>query len=396
MEKEISSIFIGIIVLLLGSCIGIDFDIPAPVSSYTDPRSYQHGIDFLKLPDGNYILIWSSSGIPPAGEDSNGEWSHDIYYSKIYLQNPYIEPIGIILSPGAQEPASSDISQNGHIMITMEDSYQAKNNLAQTFAVFDKNMDPIKEYQNIVYDGGHSGHVASVGNNFVVFYSDEWIDGGGVDNLGSGDDVLLKVYDSTGKLGNEKDVAVGETTRDWWPMIAGSNDTALLLWQQFVDDETYSILMYSIYNPANNEWVKEADVLFTDLKYYTYDAQYIQELNYFLISGTSEFGKGFSFLLSTTGEVVAQNIFLPPIVREAQPAIWKVAENQYKAVFPVDPTGFMILSISSSEIVLEKEISNSYRWTYAGTDGIFLDKDSVYFVSLSPAGIKEIIVRLDY
>jgi len=396
MEKEVSSIYIGIIVLLLGSCIGIDFDIPAPISSYTDPRAYQHGIDFLKLPDGNYILIWSSSGIPPVGEDSNGEWSHDIYYSKIDLQNPYIDPIGIILSPGAQEPASSDISQNGHVMITMEDSYQTKNNLAQTFAVYDKNMEPIKEYQNIVFDGGHSGHISSVGNYFIVFYSDEWIDDGGVDNLGSGDDVLLKVYDSTGKLMNEKDVAVGDTTRDWWPMIAGSNDTALLLWQQFVDDETSSILMYSIYNPANNEWVKEADVLFTDLKYYTYAAQYILGLNYFLISGTSEFGEGFSFLLTPKGEVLAQNISLPPIIREAQPAIWKVAENQYKAVFPVDPTGFMILSISSSEIVLEKEISNSYRWTYTGTDGIFLDKDSVYFVSLSPAGIKEIIVRLDY
>jgi outer membrane receptor for monomeric catechols len=60
--------------------------------SAIDMRSYQHGIDFVPLPDGNYYLIWSSSGNPPTGAKPDGSWPHDIYYSKINPENPKIIP----------------------------------------------------------------------------------------------------------------------------------------------------------------------------------------------------------------------------------------------------------------------------------------------------------------
>lgn len=366
------------------------------LSSFTeDHRSYQHGIDFVKQSNGGYILIWASSGLAPIGPDSDGEWSHDVYYSTIDITAPKVNPVKIINAPGAQEPASAAISSEGNIIITMEDSYLAENGLAQTYAIYDQNMNPVKEYQNVVFDGGHSGHVASVGNNFVVFYSDEWINGGGVDNLGSGDDVLLKTYDSNGNLLNPKDVSVGNSTRDWWPMITGSNNHALLLWQRFVDGETYAKLMYRIFNPSNNSWVTQEVEIASELKYYTYDAQYISSIDRFLISGTYNNGKGFSYLLSTGGDIVAENPSLPPIVREAQPAILQISNSQAKIVYPTSPHGLVVLSIENSEIILENEVLINFQWPYSGTDGIFLDNNTVYFASLYPSGIKELTIDLD-
>ncbi|MFV2068417.1 MAG: hypothetical protein ACC645_15715, partial [Pirellulales bacterium] len=222
----------------------------AGASAEDDPREYQHGIDFVPLDSGHYGLIWSSSGNPPTGAAPNGDWTHDIYYSAIDPTNPQIVPQTIISNPEAQEPASSAIADDGRIMITMEDGWNANHTIAQRYGVYNSDFSPVDPYPNLVLDGGHSGHVASVGNRFVVFYSEGWVDGGGVDDLGSGDDVMLKVYRSDGTFERAKNIAVGGATRDWWPLVAGSTDRAMLLWQRFVDDATHADLMGSIYDPA--------------------------------------------------------------------------------------------------------------------------------------------------
>ncbi|MCK4493610.1 MAG: hypothetical protein KAU26_06115 [Methylococcales bacterium] len=360
-----------------------------------DVRAFQHGIDFIKHPDGHYILIWASSGNPPVGEDDEGEWSHNVYYSMIQPIAPKINPIPLISVSGAQEPVSAALSQDGHIMITMEDSYQAKHNLMQSYAVYDLNMNAVKAYQNIVFDGGHSGHVAAIGHHFAVFYSDEWVDGGGVDDLGSGDDVLLKLYDSNGRFLSKKKVAVGDKTRDWWPMIAGSDKTALLVWQRFVDDETHSHLIYRVLDVKKNKWVSAEIKLMKHLKYYTYDVQYLAEIKRFIITGTDNNDEGFVFLVSKKGKIIAQQKSLPAFVREAQPAISMIMNKQLTIVYPTAPTGVIVLEVSEKTISVKNKITLDYPWSYSGTDGVFLDQSQVYFVSLSVKGLQEFRINID-
>ena len=109
-----------------------------------DVRSFQHGIRFIPLPDGNYYLFWSSSGNPPTGEQPNGDWSHDIYYTIIDPASPTIAPIRFITKPEAQEPVSAAISADEHIMLTMEDGWNARNTIAQRYGVYDWKLNPIR------------------------------------------------------------------------------------------------------------------------------------------------------------------------------------------------------------------------------------------------------------
>ena len=48
------------------------------------------------------------------------------------------------------------------------------------------------------------------------------MDDGGIANLGAGDDVFIAVYDADGNFLYERDVAVGHSTKDWWPVVGGT------------------------------------------------------------------------------------------------------------------------------------------------------------------------------
>jgi hypothetical protein len=357
-----------------------------------DLRAYQHGIDFVPLPDGKYYLIWSSSGNPPTGPVGRG-WPHDIYYSVIDPAAPKIAPKELIANPEAQEPASSAIATDGHIMVTLEDGWNTGNSVAQRYGVYDTKLQAVKPYPQMVFDGAHSGHVAAVGNRFVVFFSNEWVDGGGVDNLGSGDDVLAKVYSSTGELEKSVDVAVGKKTRDWWPVLAGSDTRACLIWQRFVHDETYADLMLSILDPETGKLIKDSVKLDTGIAYYRYSVACAPALGRFLVLGAYAAGGGFGYLLDTDGNVVAKNGILPGIVRESKSIIRKDGDRAI-VVQPTVPTGALVLSVTKTEIKLDKTISDSYEWQYGGTDGIFTDAKTVYIVSLSKTGLVEMTFRV--
>ncbi|MCK5728642.1 MAG: hypothetical protein KAH08_05420, partial [Methylococcales bacterium] len=253
----------------------------------------------------------------------------------------------------------------------------------------------VNVYQKVVFDGGHSGHVAAIGNKFAVFYSDEWVDGGGVDDLGSGDDVLVRLYNSKGRFLSKKKVAVGDKTRDWWPMIAGSDKTALLVWQRFVDDETHAQLIYRVLDVKKNKWVSAEIKLIKHLKYYTYDVQYLAEVERFIITGTDDNGEGFVFLLSKKGKIMAHKKSLPAFVREAQPAISTLINQQLTLVYPTAPTGMIALAVTDKDIIVKNKLRLDYRWSYSGTDGIFINASEVYFVSLSMKGLHEIRVNID-
>ncbi|NOZ40597.1 MAG: hypothetical protein GXP24_10270 [Planctomycetes bacterium] len=387
--RRVLSSLIG---LLLVTTIGI---MELPSTKAQDPRSFQHGIDLVPLPNGHYKLIWSSSGNPPTGANSDGSWPHDVYASNIDPANPQIVPTTLISRPEAQEPASSAITADGRIMVTMEDGWNAQNLLAQRYGVYDTNLNPVTGYPQLVLDGGHSGHVAAVENQFVVFYSEGWVAGGGVDDLGSGDDVYVSVYQSNGAFVRSRSIAVGNATRDWWPIVAGSNNHAMLLWQRFVDNETYSELIYSIYNPSNGSFVKTEALLATELEYYTYDVQYIESIDRFLAVGAYKQGGGFAYLIDDQGTIVGEHLALPEVVREGQPAIWfdegssaGPNDNTARVVYPKSDGGVMVLELTTDDIALSAEIAG-LPWQTAGTDGIFTAEDDVYFVNLSPTGLIE-------
>ncbi len=359
-----------------------------------DIRAYQHGIDFLKRRDGSYLLIWASSGLPPQGADAQGEWTHDVYYSVIQPNAPRIEPQILIDEVRAQEPVSATMTTNGHVMVSMEDAFADDEVYAQTYGVYDAQMQPLKGYRQIGAYGGHSGHVSAVGDTFVLFYSEGWVEGGGVNELGSGDDVWLQTYDADGIKMEEYAVAVGTATRDWWPLVAGSKEVALLLWQQFVPDEIFATLRYSIYNPKLKRWIKAPATLLEEIQYYHYDVQYLEAPDAFLVCGTAQDNRGFALLLSTTGEVLARQMHLPPLVREAQPALQMLSSTEVEAVYPTVPSGVAVLVVSRDAIDLKEHIAHDYRWNYSGTDGIFTESDRLYFINLSAQGLEEIVIDL--
>jgi len=351
-----------------------------------DLRSYQHGIDFVPLPDGRYCLIWSSAGNPPIRIGRRGGWTHDIYYSAFDPAAPRIDPIALISYPQAQEPSSAAISGDGHIMVTMEDGWNTEESIAQRYGVYDTSLSPVLAYPQMVLDGGHSGHVAAVGNRFVVFYSEGWVDGGGVDNLGSGDNVHAAVYSSTGAPEATVNVAVGPATRDWWPILAGCETRACLVWQRFVDGETYADLMAAMLDPATGALAAEPVVLQSGVKYYVYSVAYIPSVGRFLILGALHAGGGFGYLLDENGAVAADNASLPPIVRESQSAV-RDADGSALVAHITAPTGLMVLSVTPTDITLKRTVEDDYPWQYCGTDGIFLDPNTVFIASLSSAGL---------
>ncbi len=353
-----------------------------------DQRSYQHGIDFIPISNGQYALVWSSSG-SPIDVSSSVIWEHDVYYSFIDPSLPKIKPIQIIARVEAQEPASTAITNDGHIMITMEDGWEPTIVLEQRYGIYNSDFSPTpKAYPQVVpVAGGHSGHVAAIDNRFVIFYSEEWVSGGGVDNLGSGDDVYAAVYDSNGNFLYQKNIAVGHITRDWWPWVEGSDNYACMIWQRFVNNEIYSDLMISILNPLTGDFSVREKKIETNMEYYTYSVAAIPELDQFLIMGVHKDGTGFGILIDENGNELSRNNNLPAIVRESQPALRIINGNLFIAQAKADG-GIMVLKLTSS-IELVKTIDNEYIWGYGGTDAIWMNDNQIYMVSLSNCGLIE-------
>jgi len=357
-------------------------------SAQEDHRAWQHGISFLKLPGGAYEVIWSSAGNPPIEPDGN--WTHDVYHARVDPSNPSLDPSSapaIISESEAQEPASAAISQDGRIMITMEDGWNTANEVCQRFGVYDANLEPVLAYPQMASDGGHSGHVAAVGNRFVVHYSDGWVDGGGVDDLGTGDDVLAAIYGSSGEHQATVNVAVGDATRDWWPIVAGAASRACLVWQRYVEGELYSDLMVAVLDPGAGALVVSPKKLETNVEYYHYSVKYITAIDRFLIRGTFRTGGGgFGYLVAPDGAVTATNTTLESIVRESESIVRD--DNDSAAVAqPMLPTGLSLLRVTPTSIEAKASIADGYPWDYIGTDGAFVDTNRVFVASLATSGM---------
>jgi hypothetical protein len=249
--------------------------------------------------------------------------------------------------------------------------------------VYHEDLSSIKPYPNDVESGGHSGHVAAVGDRFVVFYSEDWVDGGGVDNLGTGGGVYVKVYDNRGTLLRHVDVA--PHVREWWPILAGSPTRALLVWQKYIPGSTIAQLTYAVFDPATGQLVRPTDAGEAPrVEYYTYAAAWVPAVNRFVLEATVDTGRSSVLLIDEDGRVTARLDCLPASVREAG-----IAVNGNVAYVPTRDGRLMSLALSADAIRLRGFGRAPFAWGNTGAIGIAYGASSVHFVSLSPTGLRE-------
>jgi hypothetical protein len=347
-----------------------------------DPRSYMHGIGTASDGNGNMWVFFSSSGLPPRGPGRDRNWTHDVYVARWSpLQRNLETPRIFISRPEAQEPVSIAQNDTGRVIVSFEDGWNTANEVNQRYGVYTSALEAVKAYPVDVKVGGHSGHVAAVGSRFVVFYSDDWVDGGGVDNLGTGNGVYLKTYDEDGTL--LKSVDVAPRVREWWPMIAGSPTHALLIWQQFVPGATYARLKSAVFDPEDGS-LTEARVLAPSLRYYTYAVTYVPALDRFLVVATGFDGKGFAQLIDETGATSATLACMPASVRESSIAV--AGDHAY---VPAQDGRLLDLKLGASSIELAGTQRSPVRWGETGSIGLVRSPTALHWVTLTQQGPKE-------
>lgn len=378
--------------VLLAACGGAGTDRVAnavppvpPVASETgaDLRAYMHGIESATGADGRVLVFFSSAGIPPRGPGDDGNWTHDVYVSTWSPSDATIgAPRIFIQRPEAQEPVSVAQTADGRIMVSFEDGWNTQYLVNQRYGVYDASLQPIAAYPLDVRNGGHSGHVAAVGDHFVAFYSEGWIQGGGVDNLGSGNGVYAKVYDSAGRARGDE-IAIAADAREWWPMIAGSPRRALMIWQQFVPGETYANLRMALLDPQTGA-VSGRQLLQSNVKYYTYKAAYVPAVDRFLVTGTTVGGSGFAYLIDNDGRKTATLACMPATVREGG-----IAVNGTAAYTPARDNRLLHLVLTPTSITLTAVQPSPIAWSYLGSVGLLRNASQIHWVSLSQTGLQE-------
>jgi hypothetical protein len=348
-----------------------------------DERSFMHGIGWASAGGDKSWVFFSSSGLPPRGANKDGSWPHDVYVGQWSPGQRHLSNVHIFIRrPEAQEPVSVAQTPSGNIMLSFEDGWNTPNVVSQRYGVYGMNLAPIKPYPNDVESGGHSGHVAAVGDRFVVFYSEDWVDGGGVDNLGTGGGVYVKVYDSAGKLLKHVDVAAH--VREWWPMIAGSPTHALLVWQRYLPGETIAQLEFGVFDPDTGKLVRPTANDDLRVQYYTYAAAWVPAVSRFIIEATLANGRTTVLLVDEAGNITAQLTCLPASVRESS-----IGVNGNVAYVPTRDGRLMALALTGNSIDLHGTLRAPFAWGNTGAIGIPHGPDAIHFVSLSPTGLRE-------
>lgn len=356
---------------------------PAPQQKDSgDPRRFMHGIGVADAGNGKRWVFFSSSGLPPRGALPNGNWPHDVYVGEWSPGSAHLAHVRIFIRrPEAQEPVSIAQNARGDIFVTFEDGWNAPQEVSQRYGVYRRNLTPVKPYPNDVESGGHSGHVATAGERFVVFYSADWVDGGGVDNLGTGGGVYLKTYDAAGRLLNR--VAVAPHSREWWPVIAGSPHRALLVWQKYIEDSTNAKLEYALFDPETARLEKLGE-LSDAIRYYVYAAAYVPAIDRFIVVATTANDRGVAMLIDPDGRRTATRDCLPATVRESS-----VAVAGASAYVPTQDGRLLALALAPERITVRGAQRAPIPWGTTGTVGFPAGDTTLHVVSLTPSGVRE-------
>ncbi|KIP14624.1 putative quinonprotein alcohol dehydrogenase-like transmembrane [Burkholderia sp. MSHR3999] len=347
-----------------------------------DPRRFMHGIGVADAGNGKRWIFFSSSGIPPRGALANGNWPHDVYVGEWSPGSAHITHVRTFISrPEAQEPVSVAQNDRGDLFVTFEDGWNAPQEVSQRYGVYRRDLKPVKPYPNDVESGGHSGHVAAVGERFVVFYSADWVDGGGVDNLGTGGGVYLKTYDAAGRLLNH--VPVAPHSREWWPVIAGSPRNALLVWQKFIEGSTDATLEYAMFDPVTAK-LDKLGRLNDAIRYYVYSSAYVPAIDRFIVVTTTADQRGVAMLIAPDGRRTAQRDCLPATVRES--GIGVAGPNAY---VPTHDGRLLTLALAPAEITVRGAQRSPIPWGTTGIAAFPASDTTMHFVSLTPSGVRE-------
>ncbi|HEF5869994.1 TPA: hypothetical protein SAY52_000551 [Burkholderia cenocepacia] len=354
---------------------------PAPQDT-GDPRRFMHGIGVADAGNGKRWVFFSSSGIVPRGARRGGSWPHDVYVGEWLPGEPRVQHVRTFISrPEAQEPVSIAQNARGDIFVTFEDGWNTPQEVSQRYGVYRRDLKPIKPYPNDVESGGHSGHVATVADRFVVFYSADWVNGGGVDNLGSGNGVYLKTYDAAGRVLNR--VAVAPRRREWWPVIAGSPRNALLVWQKFIDGSTDATLEYAMFDPVSAKLDKRG-TLNDAIQYYVYSAAYVPEIDRFLVVTTTADDRGVAMLIAPDGRRTATLDCLPASVRESD-----IGVAGTHAYVPTRDGRLLTLALAPADMTVSGVQRSPVPWGSTGIAGFPARGTAMHFVSLTPSGLRE-------
>lgn len=355
---------------------------PASPQDSGDPRRFMHGIGVADAGDGRRWVFFSSSGIVPRGALRNGNWPHDVYVGEWLPGKPRLLRVHPFISrPEAQEPVSIAQNPRGDIFVTFEDGWNAPQEVSQRYGVYRRDLKPIKPYPNDVEAGGHSGHVASVGERFVVFYSADWIDGGGVDNLGTGNGVYVKTYDADGRVLNH--VPVAPHHREWWPVVAGSPHRALLVWQKYIEGSTDATLEYAMFDPVTAK-LDKLGPLSDAIQYYVYSSTYVPAIDRFVVVTTTADNRGVATLIDPDGRRLATLDCLPASVRESG-----IGVDGTHAYVPTRDGRLLTLTLSPTGMSVSGAQRSPIPWGSTGIAGFTARGGTMHFVSLTPSGTRE-------
>jgi hypothetical protein len=352
-----------------------------------DHRAWQHGIDFVHA-GGKLLLIWGSAGNPPQA-NPGGAWPHDIYYAWIsdpQAPEPKIEPRVLVSRPEAQEPPSAAINASGTILVTSEDG---ENGINQYAGLWDSGLRELRRYPFEIRRGGHSGHVAAMGERFLVAYGEGWVDGGGWLGLGTGENVFARIVNNDGRPGREVKLTANGVAnpRDSWPLVAGSDRNWLVVWQRYPG----LTLQFALVDASGKVASRGRIIGGLPLRY-AYDVQFSRELGLYVVGGTSG-DSGFIALVGLDGKLLKLEAGLPPMAGEGRIALGSEGGHAI-GVYPAIPSGVAVVRIAAGAIGPARLVEHPYAWDYTGTTGTFVAPDRVLFATLSTQGLRVFPVSL--
>ncbi|HTJ96970.1 MAG TPA: hypothetical protein VL381_05830 [Rhodocyclaceae bacterium] len=349
-----------------------------------DHRAWQHGVNVVQLGE-RWLVVWGSPGNPPR-PNLGGDWQHDVYYA--WLNAPSAgdvtlsDPKVLVARAEAQEPPSVAVNAAGTLLMTSEDGSDGINQYA---GMWDSNLKVLRAYPFMVRRGGHSGHVAAMGDRFLISYGEDWVDHGGFLDRGTGKDIHVRIIENNGKRGKEIDIASGH--RDGWPLVAGSDRNWMVVWQRYPDMTLHSVLVDAKGKLSSSREISQRMPI-----RYAYDLEFVPGLAAYVVAGSSG-EAGFVARLNLSGEIENIQHGLPPMVSESR-ILTRCDGKQCIGVYPVRPKGVAVVRLSAGGTELLKLIDTTQEWDYMGTAGAFVTPERVVFATLTTSGIRLVSIAL--
>jgi hypothetical protein len=198
----------------------------------------------------------------------------------------------------------------------------------------------------------------------------------------------LTVYSSSGRRLYSRKVSHG-SGRYWWPEASGSSRYVLLTWQKFVKDRNYAQLMYAVYDPYRNKFIKRPHVVDSSLKlrFYTYSSVYLKKSGCFLVLASDSRNRGRAYLINDKGKIISKKTGLPGVIREASPAL-KAGSGSYTAAYPDLNGRVTFIRVRGRTIRKSGTSKNKYSWNIRGTAGFYDKKGRACFAVLGRSKLK--------